>query len=109
MALHFAALKAKLANQSVIIITDEITDCCDQSSLNVIASICGESFLIDVITLEECNHQTLSQACIQAVTHVDMVFEDIVAFVTDSAKKLQENCCQMSLLTVMLSPYFKSC
>jgi len=84
-ALHFAALKTNLANQSVSIITDEITDCRDHSILNVIASIRGESFLIDVVTLGECNYQTLSQACIRAVTHVDIAFDDIVAFVTDSA------------------------
>ena len=29
----------------------------------------GESFLIDIVTLRECNHQTLSKAGIQAVTH----------------------------------------
>ena len=59
-ALHFAALKAKLANQSVNIITDETIDCRDESILNGIANICGESFLINVVTLRECNHQTLN-------------------------------------------------
>ena len=49
-ALYFAALKTKLANQSVSIITDK-TDYHDQSILSVIASICGESFLIDIVTL----------------------------------------------------------
>ena len=44
----------------------------------------GESFLIDIVTLRECNHQTLSKAGIQAVTHADIALEDIVAFVTDS-------------------------
>ena len=43
----------------------------------------GESFLIDIVILRECNHQ--SQACILAITHVDIAFEDIVAFLTDSA------------------------
>ena len=84
-ACHFAALKAKLANESISIITDEITDCRDHSILNIIASIRGESFLIDVVTLSECNHQTVSQACIRAVTHVDIEFEKIIAFVTDLA------------------------
>ena len=50
----------------------------------MIANICGESFLIDVAILREYNHQSLSQVCIQAVTHVNIVF-DMVAFVTDSA------------------------
>ena len=66
-------------------ITNETTDCRDQSILDVIASICGESVLVDIVTLRECNHQTLSQICIQAVTHVNITFVDIVAFVTDSA------------------------
>ena len=39
---------------------DETTDCSDQNILNVIASICRELFLIDVVTLREYNHQTLS-------------------------------------------------
>ena len=69
---HFAALKAKLANESIRIITDETTDCRDHSILNIIASIRGESFLIDVVTLSECYHHTVSQACIRAVTHVDL-------------------------------------
>ena len=51
----------------------------------MIASICRELFLIDVVTLRECNHQALSQACIRAVTHVVIAFENNVAFVTDSA------------------------
>ena len=37
------------------------------------------------VTLRECNHQTLSQACIQAVTQVDIAFENIASFVTDAA------------------------
>ena len=53
--------------------------------MNIIASIRGESFLIDVVTLSECNHQTVSQACIRTVTHVDIEFEKIIVFITDSA------------------------
>ena len=83
-AYHFAALKAKLANESINIKTDETTDC-HNHILNIIASIHGESFLIDVVTLSECNHHTESQACIRAVTHVDIEFERVIAFVTDSA------------------------
>ena len=79
-ACHFAALKAKLASESISI----ITDCHDHSILNIIASIRGESFPIDVVTLSECNHQTVSQACIRAVTHVDIEFEKIIVFVADS-------------------------
>ena len=97
-------LLPKLANQSVSIITNETTNGHDQNILNVIVCICRMSFLIDVVTFRECNHQTLNQACIQAVTCVDIVFEDFVAFVTDIAlqlivKKLIGKCCQMSLVT----------
>ena len=77
--------KAKLVNESISIITDETTDYPDHSILNIIASIRGESFLIDVVTLSECNHQTVSQACIRVVTHVDIEFEKTIAFITDSA------------------------
>ena len=55
-ACHFATLKAKPANESISIITDETTGGRDHSILNIIASIHGESFLIDVVTLSECNH-----------------------------------------------------
>ena len=69
--------------------TDETTHCHDHSILNVIASNHGESLLTDALTLTECNHQTVSQACIQVVTHND------IAFVTDSAahcKKFYQMC-----------------
>ena len=56
-ACHFAALKTKLANESISIIIDETTDYRDHRILN---SIRGESFLNDVVTLSECNHQTVS-------------------------------------------------
>ena len=82
-ACHLAGLKSKLSNESISIITDEITDCRDHSILDIIVSIRSESFLIDVVTLPECNHQC--QACIRAVTHVDTEFEKTIAFVTDSA------------------------
>ena len=72
-SLHFAALKAKLANQSVSFIANKTTDCHGHSIFNVIASIREESFHIDVVTLSESIH------------HVDIAFKDIVAFVTDSA------------------------
>ena len=83
------------------IITDETSDCHDQSILNVIVSICGKSFLIDVVTLRECNHQTLSQVNSHAVTHMDIAFEDIVSFVVDSTavKKL------ILLLNVFINNY----
>ena len=90
-ACHFAALKAKLANKSICIITDETIDCRDHSILNIIASICSESFLIDVITLSECNNQTIRHACIRTVPHVDIKFEKIIAFVTDSAAYCQKD------------------
>ena len=76
-------LKAKFANQPVIIIAQT-----KQLSLvvilNVIASINGKSFLIDIVTLTECNHQNVSQACFQVITHLDIAIQDIL-FVTDSA------------------------
>ena len=52
--------------------------------MNIIARIRGESFLIDVVTLSKCNHQTVSQACIRGLTHVDIEFEKFIVFVTDS-------------------------
>lgn len=44
------------------------------------------------------NHQTVSQACIMVVTHVDNIFEDIIAFISDSAaycKKAHKKFCQL--------------
>ena len=88
-ACHFVVLKAKLANESISIITDETTDCHDHSILNIIASIHGESFLIDVVTLSECNHQTGSQACIQAITHVNIEFvTDLAAYCKKTQRSL---------------------
>ena len=77
-ACYFAALKAKLVNEYISIITDETNDSRDHSILNTIALIHGESFLMDAVSLSECNHQTISQAGIRAVSYVD------IEFVTDS-------------------------
>ena len=58
-ALHFAVLKAKLANQSVSIITDETTIMTIVFWMWLQAFV-GSFFFFDVVTLREYNHQTKS-------------------------------------------------
>ena len=48
----------------------ETTDIRDQSNLNVVAVTGGKPYLNGVVTREVCNHSTLSQAVIQAVTSI---------------------------------------
>ena len=82
---HLSALKQAVQGCKVSIITDETTDVRDHSILNVVAGVRGKYFLIDVCTMEACNHSTLSASVIKAVTSVGIEFQDIIAFVTDSA------------------------
>jgi hypothetical protein len=83
--LHFKALKDILRDQPVCIIADETTDVRDHMILNVVAGLAGRYFLIDVVTMTACNHATMSQAVIQAVTGADIKFNDVMAIVSDSA------------------------
>lgn len=65
-ACHLAALKTKLANESVSNIADK-NNCHEQSILKVIAGINRESFLI--CPYAEFNHQTVSQVGTCAVSN----------------------------------------
>ena len=82
---HFEHLKLLLADQPIAIIADETTDIKDKSILNVVATIRGKCYLIDVVKMEACNHATLSRAVIKAITSVEVTFDKIISFVTDSA------------------------
>ncbi|XP_072178106.1 uncharacterized protein [Diadema setosum] len=83
--IHFEALKETVKDEKVSIIADETTDIRDCSILNVIAGVRGKYYLIDVCTMEACNHSTLSQAIIKALMNVGIKFDDVIAVVTDSA------------------------
>ena len=52
----------------ISIVADETTDHRDRSVLNILARIGNKVFIIDVLFLEACNHQTLSQLIIKCVT-----------------------------------------
>ena len=49
-----------------------------------IAKFQNQTYLIDCVTMEQCNHKTLSQAVIKAVTDMGISFNCIQAFVTNS-------------------------
>lgn len=83
--IHFEALKKVLRGAKVCVIADETTDIQDCSILNVIVGARGKYFLIDVCTMEACNHATLSQAVVKPLTNVEVQFDDVIAVVTDSA------------------------
>ena len=82
---HFSALKDILKEQPVSITGDETTDVRDHSILNVIATIRGKPYLIDVVKSDACNHYTFSQAIIQSVTGAGIAFDQVIAVISDSA------------------------
>jgi hypothetical protein len=82
---HLDHLKKTLRDKKVSIIADETTDCRDKSILNVIAGLNGRYYLIDVVSMEACNHATLSQTVINSLNCVGINYTDVIAFVTDSA------------------------
>ena len=69
----------------IYIIADETTDHRDLSVLNILARIRNKVFIIDVLFLEVCNHQTLSQSIIKCVTTYGVQYNVIKSVVTDSA------------------------
>lgn len=85
---HFAALKRLLQESTpawVHLTADETTDARDQSILNVLATIRGNSYLIGVVRMEACNHSTFSQAILKCVAEVELPYDRIRAVVSDSA------------------------
>ena len=67
LCLDYLALAEVFKHQPVSITALETTDVRDHSILNVIASIHCKPHLIGVVTMEGCNHSTLSQAIIRSV------------------------------------------
>ena len=82
---HWAAIKEQLKDKPVSIIVDEAKDDRDRSVLNVIASYLDKLYLIDVIFMESCDHQSLAQAVIKAVTQAGIDYNNILSFVMDNA------------------------
>lgn len=82
---HFDALKDIVKDAPVSIIADETTDIRDHSVLNVVVGVRGKYYILDVVTLEACNHATFSEAVIKAVTGAGISFQNIIAVVSDSA------------------------
>ena len=82
---HFTALKDILKGQPVSLTAAETTDIRDHSILNVIATVRGRPYLIDVVKMHACNHSTFSQAIIQAATGAGIAFEQVIVIVSDSA------------------------
>ena len=52
---------------------------------NVIATIRSGPYIISVDKMDACNHWTFSQAVIQSVTDVGIVFDEVIAVVADIA------------------------
>ena len=84
---HCLALTKVVKNKPLSIITDETTDVCDHSILNVIRSILGKSYLIGVILMEACNHKTFSHAFIRSVTDIGIEFSQtqVISMTSNSA------------------------
>ena len=51
----------------------------------LVAGFKGTYYLIDCIYMETCNHATLAQTVIRALTDAGVDFNDVTAFVTDNA------------------------
>lgn len=82
---HMEHVRVLIQGKFVSLIVDETTDCRDKSILNIIAKCENKVYLVDCVTMQECNHKTLSQSVIKAVSNMGIDFENILAFVTDSA------------------------
>ena len=74
-----------LKDKLVTLIADETTDCRDHSILNVIAVVHEQSYLINVVTLNKCNHHTFSKGIIDSVSDIGIESKNVRFIVTDAA------------------------
>ena len=79
---HVEQLKKLLKDEPIAIVADETTDAQYHSILNVLAIVRGKSYLIDVITLAACNHQTLSRGIMSAVQAMEIYNAKVTAIIT---------------------------
>lgn len=82
---HVNNLKEMLKGKTLSIVVDETTDIRDKSILNVIALLEGKPVLLNSVSMEKCNHSTVSQAVIKTITDYGIEFGNVAAIVTDSA------------------------
>lgn len=85
-------VKAKLAEQPVAVIFDEIPDPQGRCVLNIlVAPLCVDdngklhSYLADTIFLKTVDHKTVSQAVVKTLQHYDIANENVIVFNTDNA------------------------
>ena len=69
------------------ITADETTDVQDHSILNVVATVRGQPYLINVVKMEACINSTFSQAIIQSVTSAGIAFDQVIAIISAYCKK----------------------
>lgn len=83
---HVETLKTLVADRAVTVIADETTDCRDRQVLNILVGTGeGKYYLIEVKFMTACNHSTLSQSVTKALTDMNIDFNNVFAFITDSA------------------------
>ena len=57
----------------------------DHTVPNVMATVTGQPYLVDVVKMDACNHSTFSKSIIQSVTVAGISFVDVIAIVSDGA------------------------
>ena len=58
-----------------LVVYTQQTDYHDRSILNIVGLSQEQAYLVDVVKINKCNHATLSQAVIQAVTDIEIVID----------------------------------
>lgn len=51
---------------------------------------CLETYLVDVVFLNECNHSTVSQAVVKTLQEFDVNYDDVILFNTDNAQYMKK-------------------
>ena len=87
---HMADIKELIGDRPVAICVDETTDVKQRYVLNILAKPLNAStnedfFLIDTVFLEKCDNSTVSQAVIKSLTDFGIDFDQVRAFISDSA------------------------
>ena len=84
-------IKGAVEGKAVYVLLDETTDACGRCVLGILLQPVGEPPLAaDIVFLERVNFNTVSQAVISCLNSYNINFDDVWAFVTDSASYMKK-------------------
>ena len=84
-------IKGAVGGKAIYVLLDETTDACGRCVLGILLQPVAETpMAADIVFLERVNFNTVSQAVISCLNSYHVDFDDVWAFVTDSASYMKK-------------------